>query len=241
MILLAAVFVVVAVLLSAPARRPFLAARAGPGDVGGAGSDAGQGPARRRLLLAVLAGSGTFAMVGGIPGAGASLGVASVVWTVAGRLETPEQRRLRELRERQLPDVVALLGLALRSGAPVSSALAQVQEVRPGPAAEALAQVGDALARGLPPRQAWSTLLGDPVLARLARGLIRAAESGAPVAETVARIGAELVAERRMAVADRARAVGVKAALPLGLCLLPAFLLIGIVPLVAASLATLPW
>ncbi|MCW2792983.1 MAG: type secretion system protein, partial [Nocardioides sp.] len=40
-------------------------------------------------------------------------------------------------------------------------------------------------------------------------------------------------------VEDRARAVGVKAALPLGLCLLPAFVLIGIVPLVAGLLTTL--
>ena len=36
-----------------------------------------------------------------------------------------------------------------------------------------------------------------------------------------------------------ARAVGVRAAVPLGLCLLPAFVLIGIVPLVVALLADL--
>jgi hypothetical protein len=35
--------------------------------------------------------------------------------------------------------------------------------------------------------------------------------------------------------------VGVKAAVPLGLCLLPAFVLIGIVPLVAGLMSTLAW
>ena len=38
---------------------------------------------------------------------------------------------------------------------------------------------------------------------------------------------------------ERARAVGVKAAVPLGLCLLPAFVLVGIVPVVAALLTNL--
>ena len=37
----------------------------------------------------------------------------------------------------------------------------------------------------------------------------------------------------------RARAVGVRAALPLGLCLLPSFLLLGIVPLVVGMLSDL--
>jgi len=35
--------------------------------------------------------------------------------------------------------------------------------------------------------------------------------------------------------------VGIRAALPLGLCLLPAFLLIGIVPLVVSALTVLRW
>ena len=38
---------------------------------------------------------------------------------------------------------------------------------------------------------------------------------------------------------SRARAVGVKAAVPLGVCLLPAFVLVGVVPLVAGSVSVL--
>ncbi|MFS3127326.1 type II secretion system F family protein [Nocardioides sp. Bht2] len=241
MIVLATALVVVAVLLAAPARGPLLMSVRGGPDPGRRASGVAPSSSGRRLVLAVLAGSGTVVMLGGVFGTAVGAAVATMVWTLAGRMETPEERRLREQRERQLPDVVALLGMALRSGAPVASAMAQVREVRPGPVADALAQVAQALARGVGPRQAWSVVLADPALARLARGLLRAAESGAPAADAVARISAELAAERRMAVADRARTVGVKAALPLGICLLPAFLLLGIVPLVAASLATLPW
>jgi hypothetical protein len=40
-------------------------------------------------------------------------------------------------------------------------------------------------------------------------------------------------------VEERARSVGVKAAVPLGLCLLPAFVLVGVVPLVVSLLTSL--
>jgi hypothetical protein len=55
----------------------------------------------------------------------------------------------------------------------------------------------------------------------------------------MARLAAELDQRSRAGVEERARAVGVKAAVPLGLCLLPSFLLIGVVPLVAGLLRSL--
>ena len=78
----------------------------------------------------------------------------------------------------------------------------------------------------------------EPVLAPLGRALARSQATGASVVSSVDRLSDELAREARAAVEDRARAVGVQAALPLGLCLLPAFLLVGIVPLVAGLLAT---
>jgi hypothetical protein len=56
------------------------------------------------------------------------------------------------------------------------------------------------------------------------------------VTQEVIRLADELDRRARLGVEERARAVGVKAAVPLGLCLLPSFLLIGVVPLVAALL-----
>jgi hypothetical protein len=54
------------------------------------------------------------------------------------------------------------------------------------------------------------------------------------VVDTVARLAEHLAAEERAGVEDRARTVGIRAAVPLGLCLLPAFLLLGVVPTVAS-------
>ena len=57
--------------------------------------------------------------------------------------------------------------------------------------------------------------------------------------EAVERLADDLTGAARATVEDRARAVGVKAAVPLGLCLLPAFVLLGIVPLVAGCVGGL--
>lgn len=173
-------------------------------------------------------------------GAAVGIGGAAVIWTVLTRAERPEARRRRELAARDLPDVVQLLGVALASGTPLSGAVQLVARARPGPAAEALVSAERRLSLGLPWHEG-DGLPTDPGLARLGRALTRAMRSGAPVAATVARLAGELAAQRRLEVAERARTVGVKAAIPLGLCLLPAFLLLGIVPVVAASLRNLPW
>jgi hypothetical protein len=86
---------------------------------------------------------------------------------------------------------------------------------------------------------AWRPVLGRPELAPLARAMMRAHRSGAPVTDEVARLADELDRAARARVEGRARTVGVKAAVPLGVCLLPSFLLIGVVPLVAGLLRSL--
>ena len=64
-------------------------------------------------------------------------------------------------------------------------------------------------------------------------------ESGSSVSEAMTRLADDLRRSARADVESRARAVGVKAAIPLGVCLLPAFVLVGVVPLVAGSLGVL--
>jgi pilus assembly protein TadC len=68
---------------------------------------------------------------------------------------------------------------------------------------------------------------------------VRAHRSGSSVTHEVARLADELDRRTQTSVEERARAVGVKAAVPLGVCLLPSFLLIGVVPLVVGLLRSL--
>ena len=222
-----------AVLLAVPGR-PRLPAVAVQGKARPVGR-----PARRRALLSALAGVGGWLFVGGAAAPVAGAGAVAAAWWVLGRAEPGEVRRSREEAQRDLPHLVRLLGAALRSGAAPGDAVRLVCAALPGAAASRLSGIPERLALGVDPGRVWSSLADDEALAPLGRSLARAHETGAPVVAAVERLADELERTARGRVEDRARAVGVKAAIPLGLCLLPSFLLLGIVPLVAGLLAGL--
>lgn len=233
----AALAVALAVALALPA------APAGWPPAGGAAAaraPVGEGWMRRwRPLWALLAGGAAATFLSG-PLAGPGAVVATgAVWVVIGRAEPPSLRRAREAARRDLPHLVGLLADALRAGQSPTEAVALVTRALPGPASERLAPVVPRLRLGVDPRTVWQSLAADPALAPLGRVLARAEATGAPVVGAVARLAEALAEDVRGDVEDRARAVGVKAALPLGLCLLPAFVLLGIVPVVAGMLGTL--
>jgi Flp pilus assembly protein TadB len=228
---LAASCAAVAVLLSGPARPALRLTAADPAS--SVPAERPGGLRRHRLLLTLLAGLGGWLFVGG-PAAPAAGGLAAAAaWTVIGRTEDPVARRARQIAEADLPHLVLLLAAALRGGAPPATALAVGCAALPGAAADRLEPVRARLDLGVDPAEVWTPLVGDAVLAPLARTMARAARSGARVADAVDRLSLDLALQSRARSEERARSVGVRAALPLGLCLLPAFLLIGIVPVVA--------
>ena len=195
--------------------------------------------ARFRPVWSVAAGLGVATLS---PGPVAPLaGVAGLVmaWVVIGRAESPEVRRARIAVRRDLPHVVDLLAAALRAGSAPADALAVVSAALPGAATERLRPVSSRLSLGVDPVLAWGVLAQDAELAVLGRAWARAHETGASVVATMERLADDLASAARAEVEGRARTVGVKAAVPLGLCLLPAFLLIGIVPVVAGMLGSL--
>lgn len=217
-----------------PARQRLVGSRA---DV--ASSPASGWMLRLRLLWSLLAGLGAATFVQGRAGpvVGVVAGVAA--WVLIGRTEQPEARRAREDVRRELPHLVDLFAATLRAGAAPGDGLAVVCAALPGAAADRLGSISARLALGIDPVQVWESLGGDPDLAPLGRTLGRAQATGASVVLSVERLADELSGRARADVEERAKAVGVKAALPLGLCLLPAFILIGIVPVVAGLLGTL--
>jgi Flp pilus assembly protein TadB len=194
---------------------------------------------RYRLWWSGLAGIGAFVFVGGVAAPVAGVVAAVGAWVVIGRSEPASRRRRRESVRRDLPHLVELFAATLRSGAAPEQGIAVACAALPGPAADRLAGVTARLSLGLDPASVWSSLESDPELARLGRTLARAHASGAPVGASVERLADDLARTGRAETEERARAVGVKAAVPLGLCLLPAFLLIGVVPLVVALLSAI--
>lgn len=192
---------------------------------------------RFRIPLALLAGVGAALFLGGPAAPVLAVVSAAVVWVVIGRAEPRHLRRDRIAVERDLPHLVGLLAACLRGGASPSNALRLVCAALPGVAATRLSVVSHHLAVGIPPGEVWGALATDPDLAVLGRAVARSHESGSSIATAVERLAQELGEEARARAEGRARGIGVRAALPLGLCLLPAFLLLGVVPLVAGLLS----
>ncbi|MFI9008948.1 type II secretion system F family protein [Actinosynnema sp. NPDC053489] len=125
-----------------------------------------------------------------------------------------------------------LLAAALRAGLPVAGAVRAVLPGVPAGPAERLREVVDLLTLGADPVRAWATALTHPDTAPLARAARRTARSGAALAGAAA----DLAVEARTRVADQAEARAQRAAVlvagPLALCFLPAFLCLGVVPVV---------
>lgn len=154
-------------------------------------------------------------------------------------LDRLEPRSVRAERQRLLADLPLLLDLlasCLAGGAALPAAARAVGAAVPGPGGRRLQAVAALLAVGAPPQEAWSALSGgapDDPLAPAARALARASDGGAPVAAAVARMAVEARADARSVAEQAARRVGVHVVAPLGLCFLPAFVLLSVVPVVA--------
>jgi Flp pilus assembly protein TadB len=194
---------------------------------------------KRRHWWAASAGVGAGCFVSGRWGVVVGAVALVVAWWAIGRSEPAGRRRRREAEARDLPALVTLLGAALETGADLAGSLRIVCGALPGPAAEALGSVPARLELGLVDDAAWRPVLDRATVAPLARALIRAARSGAAPAHEVDRLARDLHERSRSALEERARTVGVRAAVPLGLCLLPSFVLLGVVPVAAALLRSL--
>lgn len=132
----------------------------------------------------------------------------------------------------QLPLTADLLAGCLVSWCAPATAAEAVAGAIGEPMAARLAEVAADLRMGGDAEESWARFGADPVLAPLGRCLLRASASGAPPAAGLARLAEGCRAEAATAAQGRARRAGVLATAPLGLCFLPAFVLIGVVPVV---------
>jgi pilus assembly protein TadC len=190
-------------------------------------------------LLAVAAAALPILVLGGAAGAVVGVLVATLVWRVLGSRETAQERRRREQVARALPHVVDLMAVALAGGAAPAGAVGSVAAAVDGPVRDELVSVQRSLALGKDPAEVWRDVGRRPGVGPLGRAMTRAVESGSSVSEALHRLAEDQHRTARAEVESRARAVGVKAAVPLGLCLLPAFVLVGVVPLVAGTVIAL--
>jgi Flp pilus assembly protein TadB len=140
-----------------------------------------------------------------------------------------------------LPDVIDLLVVALGAGFTPAMAVQQVAPLAPGPVDDALDEVLRRVGRGVRFAVALEALvdvLGDAARP-LTSALVAGERDGVPLGPTLDVLAREARAQRRHAAETAARRLPVLLAFPLACCILPAFVLLTVAPLLAGALASL--
>ncbi|MDW4905049.1 type II secretion system F family protein [Streptomyces sp. ADMS] len=189
----------------------------------------------RRWLPVVGVVSAGWVLVGG--GAGAAVGLVAGFGLWRWRLRraavdaAAEEVDVAEAA-RQLPLAADLLAACIAAGAGPVIAAQAVGEALAGPVGERLARGAAEVRLGGEPAEAWRRLASIPGAGPLATLLERADESGVPAAGPVARLAADTRADWGRSATERARRAAVMVTAPVGLCFLPAFIAVGVLPVV---------
>lgn len=201
------------------------------------GREAGIGiAADRRLLLGAGLGAALAWLASGAIGWIAwplGLAVALLAAWGLGRLEPASLARQRQRVSAELPGALDLIRAVVDAGLPLQTAVAAVVHAVEGPLGERLQIVLAQIRLGGSEPEAWRLLADDPVLGSLAQDVARTVATGAGLGDLLQQHADEARENRASTVEQRARAVGVRTVLPLMCCYLPAFLVIGIAPIVA--------
>lgn len=194
-------------------------------------------PARSRrpdagLVAAVLSPLIGLLLAGAI-GLVVGVAVAPLVRRQVAVLESSRDRRRSAALRRQLPMALDLVAAVLAVGRSPQDAVRIVAAHTPPPLGSELTALAHRVRLASDPAAAWRSLDGGP-LEPVGRAVARSEASGAAIVPLVRDAADEL---RRRAAAERRELVGrvaVRTAAPLGLCLLPAFVLVGVAPTVIA-------
>ena len=167
-----------------------------------------------------------------------SVPLAVVAWRIPGIVLDRRARRRRSAADREVPVLLDLLAVATSAGHPPQLALRRAIEASEGPLAEELRAVLRATDLGGRWRDelvAASGRLGLPDLDRIVGALTRSEALGSSLAEEVVRLASDVREARRAAATERARAAPVKMLFPLVFLVLPAFLLLTVVPVLVST------
>lgn len=127
-----------------------------------------------------------------------------------------------------------LMAALVAAGQGLITALALLGDHLPG--AQRLRGVSGRLLLGADWDTAWHAVDGDADLEELGRELRFAHVTGAPTAALLRSTASALRRSRRRRAEQAAARLAIRLVMPLGLCLLPAFICLGVIPLVLALL-----
>lgn len=133
----------------------------------------------------------------------------------------------------ELPEALEFLAVSLEAGQPMSAAVETVARVSPPATGRLLREVAAQLALGRAGPDAWQHLKEHAVWGRIAADMARSERSGTSLTGVLKVHAEDARQDSRDQALKAARTVGVRSVIPLMACFLPAFILIGVVPIVA--------
>jgi len=183
-------------------------------------------------------------MLAGSLAAGPILGVpaAAIAWRVPDLVLARLARRTIAAADREIPVLLDLLAVATSAGLPPQLAFRRAVEAATGPLADELRSVIDASDLGGRWRDELVGVrrrLGLPDLQRLIGALARTDTLGSSLAEEITHLASDVREVRRAAASQRARTAPVKMLFPLVFLVLPAFLLLTVVPVLLTTVRSI--
>jgi tight adherence protein C len=227
-----------AVLVVAWPYRPATSPRLFGSETGSSSAVGSIDPRTRRIALAVAVVVASL-LVSPLLGV---LGAAMAGGRVVLRRRAAARSRQRAVVD-ELPEVVDLLSLAVSAGLTVPLAVEVVADRGSGDVARQLGNAHESSGRGTSLAESLErcpAVLGDEVRG-LVRVLVASLRDGSALGPALERLGEEVRLDRRRAAEERARRLPVQLLFPLVVCVLPAFGLLTVVPLLAGSLSGIEW
>jgi len=146
-----------------------------------------------------------------------------------------------EVRTAAIPEVLQaleIIRLGISSGMTISDALEYAQKHSPRAASQELEQALNQFRVSFPlPRGLEEIAIANPGWRSISDALITSLHSGSSITDQLADVEFVLQSSIDTEKLKRIKSVAVKSVLPLGLCFLPAFILLAVIPIVAGLIS----
>lgn len=196
---------------------------------------------RRRLTSAVATGLAVGLASSSFGWLGLVIGVAAAAssYAILGRLVSAAEEKRQSQLAADLPQACDLLVVCLEAGLPLRAAAELVGQSLSGPMSAELLEVAAKARLGIDEHRAWADFGAQPALSRMGRELSRGAASGVSLASRLRALGVDARKTDAAKAETTAKKVGVSSVMPLMVCFLPAFVLVGVVPIIGGMVLKL--
>jgi pilus assembly protein TadC len=190
-------------------------------------------------LMALVLGITVFLFKPTILGAALAICLAFFAQQIFKKL--PNLQELAQVRElqRDLDLSIDLIAAALSAGLTISQSLKSLTSSISGELAAAFNRVANRIEWGVPILEAFSSDKSSSSISAVGQALARASDHGVAAGRALTEIAHRTRLKHKQELVVRAKRLSVTLAIPVALLMLPGFILVGVLPLVAPAISAL--